>query len=134
MKKKIRKNQQISLLNLKGAGRPGLHDPGIRHIERPKLSKPSSLHLTIKVKSIKAEMKNKGVLKILKRAIFNARKLGLRVIHFSLEYDHVHLLVEASDNITLGKGMMSFGVTLAKAINRLNFIPHNLGSLRIKNL
>jgi hypothetical protein len=57
MKKTIRKNQQISLINPKGAGRPRLHDPGICHIERPKLSKPSSLHLTIKVKSIKAEMK-----------------------------------------------------------------------------
>ena len=56
---------------------------------------------------------------MLKKAIFNARKKGLRIIHFSLEYDHVHLLVEAADNVELGKGMQSFGVTLSKAINRM---------------
>lgn len=119
MKKKIRKNTQISLINIKGAGRPRVHDPGIAHRKRPYLKKPSSLHLTIKVKRIKAEMKNKAVLILLKRAIMNARKQGLRIIHFSLEYDHVHLLVEAADNVVLGKGMQSFGVTLSKAINRL---------------
>ena len=64
-------------------------------------------------------MKNKAVLSMLKKAIFNARKKGLRIIHFSLEYDHVHLLVEAADNVELGKGMQSFGVTLSKAINRM---------------
>ncbi len=117
--KKIRKNTQLTLINRKGAGRPALHDPGIRHTNRPHIKKPASLHLTIKVKKKKAEIKNKSVLKILKRAILNARKQGLRVIHFSLEYDHVHLLIEADNNLILGKGMQAFGVTLSKAINRL---------------
>lgn len=119
MKKRTRKNTQLSLINFKGAGRPRIHDPGISHRKRPCLKKPSSLHLTIKVKRIKAEMKNRTVLILLKRAILNARKQGLRIIHFSLEYDHVHLLVEAADNLVLGKGMQAFGVTLSKAINRL---------------
>lgn len=116
---KTRKNQQTSLINLKGAGRPVIHDPGIRHTERPKISKPTSLHLTVKIKRIKADLKNKSILRILKRAIVNARKQGLRVIHYSLEYDHVHLLIEAENNHILGKGMQAFGVTFSKAINRL---------------
>lgn len=119
MKKKIRKNTQISLINFKGAGRPAVHDAGIRHTSRPFLKRPSSLHITVKIKKIKAEMKNKSVLSILKRAILNARKQGLKVIHFSLEYDHVHLLIEAENNHILGKGMQAFGVTLSKAINRM---------------
>jgi len=119
MKQKSRKNQQRTLLNSKGAGRPMIHDPGIRHRERPFLTKAASLHLTVKVKRIKADMKNKAVLSILKRAIMNARKQGLRVIHFTLEYDHIHLLIEAENNEILGKGMQSFGVTFSKAINRM---------------
>jgi REP element-mobilizing transposase RayT len=111
--------KQTSLINYRGAGRPAIHDPGIRHTERPLIKKPSSLHLTIKVEKIKADIKNKTVLSILKRAIQNARKQGLRVIHFSLEYDHVHLLIEAENNTTLGKGMQAFGVTFSKAINRV---------------
>lgn len=118
MKKTIRKNTQLSLINLKSAGRKAFHDPGIRHTARPVLTKPSSLHLTIKVQKIKADIKNKMILTMLKKAILNARRMGLKVIHYSLEYDHVHLLIEADNNVILGKGMQSLGVTLSKAINR----------------
>lgn len=116
---KIRKGTQTSLLNLKRAGRKPIHDPGIRHTSRPILKRPASLHLTVKVRKNKAEIKNKSVLKLLKHAIQNARRQGLRVIHYSLEYDHVHLLIEAENNFILGRGMQSFGVTMAKGINRL---------------
>ena len=116
---KIRKGTQTSLLNLKRAGRKPIHDAGIRHTARPFLKRPASLHLTIKVRKNKAEIKNKSVLKLLKHAIQNARRQGLRVVHYSLEYDHVHLLIEAENNTILGKGMQSFGVTMAKGINRL---------------
>jgi REP element-mobilizing transposase RayT len=120
MKKKTRKNQQLTFINSKGAGRPTIHDVGIRHRERPRLTKLSSLHLTIKIKRIKADLKNKSILKVLKRAICNARKKGLRVIHFSLEYDHIHLLIETPDNSNLGLGMQSLGVTLVRGINQFN--------------
>ncbi|MFA6237483.1 MAG: transposase [Bacteriovorax sp.] len=116
---KIGKNTQNSLLNFRGAGRPAIHDVGIRHTSRPFLKRPASLHLTVKIQKNKADIKNKGVLKILKRAILNARKQNLKVIHYSLEYDHVHLLIEANNNRILGKGMQAFGVTMAKAINRV---------------
>ncbi|MGZ3788931.1 MAG: transposase [Bacteriovorax sp.] len=119
MKKRLGRNTQISLINIKGAGRPAIVDKGIRHTRRPFLKKPSSLHLTVKIKKNKADLKNKSVLGILKRAILNARRQGLKVIHYSLEYDHVHLLIEAENNHILGKGMQAFGVTLSKAINRM---------------
>lgn len=111
--------KQTSLLNLRKAGRKAIHDPGIRHTHRPVFKKPASLHLTIKIAKEKSNLKNKEVLSILKRAILNSRKMGLRVIHFTLEYDHIHLLIEAENNHLLGKGMQSFGVTLSKAINKL---------------
>jgi len=116
---KIRKGTQSSLLNLKRAGRKAIHDAGIRHTSRPFLKRPASLHLTIKVQRNKDEIKNKSVLKLLKHAILRARFQGLKVLHYSLEYDHVHLLIEADNNHILGKGMQAFGVTMAKGINRL---------------
>lgn len=118
MKKRLRKFTQLSILNYKGAGRPAKHDAGIRHTSKPLIKNPTSLHLTIKVKAIKADIKNKIILHMLKRAILNARRQGLKVIHFSLEYDHIHLLIEADNNQTLGKGMKAFGVTIAKKINK----------------
>jgi len=110
--------RQTTLINYKKAGRKPKTDAGIRHTARPELERPSSLHLTVKIEKEKANLKNKFILKILKKAILNARRFNLKIIHYSLEFDHVHLLIEAENNIILGKGMQSFGVTFSKAINR----------------
>lgn len=117
--KKIRKNTQLSLTNSKRAGRKAVHDKGIRHISRPKLQRPSSLHLTIKVRENKADIQNKKILKALHHAIKRARLKNLKVIHYTLEYNHVHLLVESSDNKILHQGMQALGISLSKAINRI---------------
>lgn len=117
--KKLRKHTQLSLLNPKRAGRPAIHDPGIRHTRRFRLEKPSSLHLTVKVRNNKADIQSKRILKALHYAIKRARLKGLRVVHYTLEYNHVHLLVESVDNKILHKGMQAFGITIAKAINKI---------------
>jgi len=44
---------------------------------------------------------------------------SFRVAHYSLQRDHVHLIVEAADEISLGRGMMSVGTRLARAVNRV---------------
>ncbi len=41
-----------------------------------------------------------------------------RVVHYSLQRDHVHLLVEAAGKDALGRGMKSIGARLARAVNR----------------
>lgn len=117
--KKLRKHTQLNFLNPKRAGRPAIHDPGIRHTKRFKLKKLSSLHLTIKVRENKADIQSKRILKALHHAIKRARLKGLKVVHYTLEYNHVHLLVESVDNKTLHKGMQAFGITIAKAINKI---------------
>jgi REP element-mobilizing transposase RayT len=119
MKRKIRKHTQLSLTNSKGAGRKAIHDKGIRHTKREMIKKDTVLHLTLKIEKNKANLKNKSILKALQHSIKKARSLGLKVIHYTLEYDHVHLLIEASDKISLGKGMQSLGISFSKGINKI---------------
>jgi len=114
--KKIPKGTQLKLTNPKNAGRRAIHDRGIRHIEREEIKKPSSLHLTIKVK--RADIQNKEILKSLKYAIWRARLQGLKIIHFSLEHNHVHLFAECSCNKLLTKAMKALGVSFSKKINK----------------
>lgn len=116
--KKLRKNTQLSLINIKRAGRPAKIDIGIRHIRRERFIN-SALHLTIKVREIKAEIKNKRILKALHHAIKRARLQKLRVIHYTLEHNHIHLLIEADNNKILHKGMQALGISLSKAINKI---------------
>ena len=73
--KKIRKGTQLKLTNPKNAGRPAIHDIGIRHIKRAEIRKATPLHLTIKL--IRADIQNKIILKALRRAIMRARLQGL---------------------------------------------------------
>lgn len=54
----------------------------------------------------------------LERAILNSRRFGLRIIHFSLLHNHIHLIVEADSNEILTRGMRSFTVTFAKRIQQ----------------
>lgn len=117
--KKIRKNTQLTLLNPKRAGRPAKWDKGIRHIKRERINKPTSMHITIKVRENKADIKSKRILKALHRVIFRARLKGIKIIHYTLEYNHVHLLVEAGDHRIMHQGMQGFGISFAKAINKL---------------
>ncbi|MBC7538614.1 MAG: transposase [Bacteriovorax sp.] len=121
-KKKIRKNTQLNFINPKSAGRPSTTDVGIRHISRARIVIPTSLHLTIKVQEIAADIKTKRILKVLHHAIKRARLKKLKIIHYTLEHNHVHLLVEARDNQILHQGMQAFGITFAKAINKLKHL------------
>lgn len=41
-----------------------------------------------------------------------------RVVHLSIQRDHIHLLVEADDREALAHGMRAFQISLAKRINR----------------
>ena len=41
------------------------------------------------------------------------------MVHYSLQRDHVHMLVEAAGKDALGRGMKSVGARLARAVNRV---------------
>ena len=43
---------------------------------------------------------------------------GFRLTHYSIQGNHLHAIVEASDTDALGRGMMSLGIRFARAVNR----------------
>jgi REP-associated tyrosine transposase len=45
--------------------------------------------------------------------------LGFRVLHFSVQADHLHLLVEADRPTGLARGIQGLAIRVAKAINRV---------------
>jgi REP element-mobilizing transposase RayT len=42
-----------------------------------------------------------------------------RLVHYSLQGNHAHLIVEARDRDALGRGMKAIGARLARAVNRV---------------
>jgi REP element-mobilizing transposase RayT len=42
-----------------------------------------------------------------------------RLIHYSVQHDHLHLIVEAEDSDALGRGMKSLSARVARAVHRI---------------
>jgi REP element-mobilizing transposase RayT len=98
-----------------GSGRKRIHSQGVSHLKRENVTKRTPQHINFK---FSCRIKNKECLKLLKRSIENAQKLGLRVIHFSLQYNHIHLITEADNNQILTKGMRALTITFSKGLKK----------------
>lgn len=98
-----------------GAGRKRIHSKGVAHRIREKVTPRTPVHINFKFRTT---VRNKQNLKLLKKALINARSHGLKILHFSLQSNHVHLIIEATDNLLLTKGMRSLTVTFAKGLKR----------------
>jgi REP element-mobilizing transposase RayT len=98
-----------------GSGRKRLQSQGVAHRRREKVTTKTPLHINFKFKT---SIRNKASLRLLKRAIINARTHGLRILHYSLQPNHVHLIIEAKDNNELTTGMKSLTVTFAKGLHK----------------
>jgi REP element-mobilizing transposase RayT len=48
-----------------------------------------------------------------------ARRTDFRVVHFSIQGNHLHLIVEASGTPALSSGMRGLGIRLARRLNRM---------------
>jgi putative transposase len=46
-------------------------------------------------------------------------RFGLRLIHYSVQGNHIHLLVEAAGKEALSRGMHGLGIRIARALNRV---------------
>ncbi|HZS37232.1 MAG TPA: transposase [Polyangia bacterium] len=65
-------------------------------------------------------LRSKSCFSALKKAFSAASaRVGFRVVHFSVQGNHVHFLVEAEGTRELSRGMQGLNVRMAIAINRL---------------
>jgi REP element-mobilizing transposase RayT len=48
-----------------------------------------------------------------------ADRFGFKLVHYSVQGNHVHLLVEAKDERALSKGMNGLGTRIARRLNRV---------------
>jgi putative transposase len=53
-----------------------------------------------------------------RRALGAASTTRFRVLHFSVQADHLHLLVEADETTALARGLQGLAIRVAKAVNR----------------
>lgn len=103
-----------------GAGRkPGLR-PVVPRVARPALANRYPVHVTLRVLDWIPVLRTEPMFSTVREAIeAGADRLGLRVVEYSVQGDHVHLIVEAVDTVSLQRGMQGLCIRIAKALNRL---------------
>jgi REP-associated tyrosine transposase len=55
----------------------------------------------------------------MRRALARTARAWFRVVHFSVQANHVHLLVEADDKASLSRGVMGVAIRMARGVNRV---------------
>jgi len=76
--------------------------------------------VTIRVRRGVPSLRSVRLVRELERSFrVSAERANIRVVHYSIQHDHVHLLTEAADAAALGRGMKSIAARLARAVNRV---------------
>ena len=75
------------------------------------------MHVTLRVRGGLPRLRSRRLAGELRRSFGEACERGdFRLVHYSVQHDHVHLLVEAEDQAALGRGMKSLGARVSRAI------------------
>jgi REP element-mobilizing transposase RayT len=103
-----------------GAGRkPNGDRAGVPHRPRPKHRRPEPLHVTMRVVRNVPSLRRQSFLSAVTKALRAVSGSFFQVVHFSLQTDHLHLIVEASDKARLSRGMAGLAIRVARAMNKL---------------
>src|SRR5471032_113270 len=109
-----------------GAGRPrtrphpGLIGPGVPHLKRQEFPARHPVHITQRMRPGVGHLRTQSRLQLIKRALHAASgQFGMEVVHFSVQDNHLHLIVEAEGKDALSKSMKGLAVRIAVGLNRL---------------
>ena len=101
-----------------GAGRkPTGRIAGVPHCRRPIPDRRHPLHVTMRVRGGLPSLRSGRLFASVRCALAMGSRARFRIVHFTVQSNHVHLLVEAEGSRDLGRGMQGLGIRLAKTIN-----------------
>ena len=104
----------------KTLGRIPSQSSGPSHARRPELSKHHPVHINIKLRDGSPSLREAKTWRLLASVLRAANAKGrLRVVHFSVQSNHVHLICEAADKQSLARGMQGLKGSMARRLNTL---------------
>lgn len=133
-RRKSRRGKQLGLRLLRGRGGPGRGQGRpktkfnyVPHVPRAFLDKSRPVHVSTKVVSGLPSLRGRKLWAAVRRAfvfgcVFRAakhepQKAIFRIVHFSVQGQHIHLICEAKNRRALSRGIQGFKIRVAKRIN-----------------
>lgn len=103
-----------------GAGRKPGPNPRLLHRSRDAFSRPVPAHVTLRLLPKLLSLRTVSLVREIETTFADGcERSDFRLVHYSLQGNHAHLIVEARDTDALGRGMMAVGSRLARAVNRV---------------
>src|SRR4051812_39730186 len=121
---KMARSRQLSLPartwggRREGAGRKPGPRPVVLHRPRSPHKSRFLLHVTLRARADVGSLRRARLYSALEAAIAASSRSNFRLVHFSGQGDHVHLIAEAHDKPTLSTGMRGLMIRVARALNR----------------
>ena len=110
-----------------GAGRPARkRKPGdpLPHVARPKVDRYKPMHVTLRIVRGVPSLEKELLRNRVRRALFAARRKSeekgaeFQIVHFKIEGNHLHLVVEGRSGLGVSRGMAGMQIRIARAVNR----------------
>src|SRR5882724_12315220 len=104
----------------RGAGRKRKSPrKNVPHRQRRKFRR-GALHVTVRIRREVWNLRTHRCFRALKRAFARGcERFGFRLVHFSVQGNHMHYIVEAPDAVALGRAMKGLEVRMARALNKV---------------
>jgi REP element-mobilizing transposase RayT len=125
MKRERLKQQAFGFTNWggkrRGAGRkPKGKEALVSHNRRDDHKVRFPLHVTLKLATGLPSLRKTAPFQVVQRALVAAAdRFGCRVVHYSVQSNHLHLIVEAEDNRAVARAMNGLSVRIAHGLNKL---------------
>ena len=98
-------------------GRPASN--GVPHRVRAEHKGRHPVHVTLRSGRGIPSLREQVIFVEMRRGLGRTARSWFRVVHFSVQANHVHLLVEADDKASLSRGIMGVAIRMARAVNRV---------------
>jgi REP element-mobilizing transposase RayT len=103
----------------KKRGRPKTGRAGVEHAVR-EFQARCPLHVTLRIDRRVWNLRSGRCFRVLERAFYaGCSRFGGRVCQFSVQHDHIHLIVEATDRRALARALQGLAIRMAKGLNRV---------------
>jgi len=114
-----KKSAQLLLFRPSKAGRPRV--PGsVSHLRRPSFPARFPVHVTLRVRSSVWNLRSRRCFRALGKAIEQGRdRFGFRLVHYSVQGNHLHFIAEAPGAQGLARGMQGLAIRMARRLNKV---------------
>jgi REP element-mobilizing transposase RayT len=126
-RRRSRQVQQLFVFRMwggkrKGAGRKQVNERKSQpHRTRPDVRPNHAVLVTLRVVQSLRRMRRRDAYRAIRQAmVVVLARIDFRIVHLSIQANHVHLVVEAESKRALSRGMQAFQISAARRLNQVD--------------